>query len=119
MPYGIDDDDWPWFKRMLKDYKAGRFGKKPKTEERPKVGRRGLLLGRTVDAIEQGKTGKIVRLQGKKGEEKPIGPPFDAYNRFGDLEAEQVLLYAHIGRGKEIVQSWCAENEETANEEDA
>lgn len=49
MPYGIDDDDWPWFKRMLQDYKAGRFGKRPKTEERPRIGGRpkpqiGLLV---------------------------------------------------------------------------
>lgn len=117
MPHAIADADWPWVRRLIQDYKAGRLTRRPKGVVRPGGGHgRGLKLGRAIEPIEQGKTGKIVRMQGKKGEEKPVGTPFDAFNRFGDLEAEQELLYATVGHGKEIVQSWCADNEETAND---
>jgi hypothetical protein len=118
MPHAIDDDDWPLFRRLMQDYKSGRLTKKRKTEATPRRGGgRGLKLGRTVDPIEQGKVGKIVKLQGKQGAEQPVGAPFDAFNRFGDLAADQDLLYQHIGRGFEVVQSWCAENEDSAGDD--
>src|SRR5688500_10237734 len=98
MPNAWHDDDWPWAKRMLKDYKAGRLTKRPKTEERPKLGGGSKLkLGRTVEAIEKGKTGKIRRIVGEKGKEKLTGSEFDAFNRFGDLESEADILWVRLG----------------------
>lgn len=108
MPHAIADEDWPLFRRLMRDYKAGRLTRRPKAEGRPRVrGGRGLKLGRTVEFIEEGTKGLIVRLQGPKGEEVPVGSPFEVYNRFGDLNDGKDVLYATIAGGKEIVQSRC------------
>lgn len=108
MAHAIADADWPWVKRLIQDYKAGRLTRRPSGEQRPGGGHgRGLKLGRAIEPIEKGKTGSIKRLTGEQGKEKPDGNAIEAYNRFGDIEANSDLLYTRVSGKIEIVQSWC------------
>lgn len=122
--YALTRANWELFRRMARDYKAGRLTNHPPPPPGG-IGGSGstIFVGKTTEIIEKKRYGKIIRLRGtpkeelEEGEpptefsegegEQEAGQPFDAFNRFGQLGEGKIVLYANINGAWQIIQAVC------------
>ena len=93
--------------RVADAFDAGLLTNRPPAETPGRGGGARDKVGRTKEPIDMGKRGMIVRLKGEPEAEEEDGEPFEAYNHWGDLSAEQRVLYSWINGVPQIKQARC------------